>query len=103
MTKYKLPILLFISGLLTGCADNEQVSACVTGHTYGFWGGLWHGFILLPDFLGMLVWDDVTVYAPNNNGAWYAFGFLLGAMLILTAVKEAMEYDSKEESQITKK
>ena len=22
--------------------------------------------------------DDVAVYAYNNNGAWYDFGFLLG-------------------------
>jgi hypothetical protein len=26
----------------------------------------------------MLIWDDVAVYAPNNNGTWYAFGFSLG-------------------------
>ena len=64
---------------VTGCADSESVKACVEGHTYGFWGGLWHGIIAPFDFVGMLIWDDVAMYAPNNNGGWYAFGFLLGS------------------------
>lgn len=75
--------VLFAIGLallFSGCADNE-VMQCQppVGHQYGFWGGLWHGLIMVFDFIGMLIWDDVVVYAPNNNGAWYAFGFTLGA------------------------
>ena len=66
-------IILFIS-----CADSQAYQLVGEGHTYGFWGGLWHGFIVVPDFIGSLIWDDVTVYAPNNNGGWYAFGFILG-------------------------
>lgn len=69
---------LFALLLLSGCADNQSVHECVSGHVYGFWGGLWHGLIAAFDFIGMLIWDDVAVYAPNNNGAWYAFGFVLG-------------------------
>ncbi len=69
---------LFALLLLSGCADNQEVQECVKGHVYGFWGGLWHGLIAPFDFIGMLIWDDVAVYAPNNNGGWYAFGFLLG-------------------------
>lgn len=65
--------------ILSGCAHNEAVKDCVEGHVYGFWGGLWHGIIAPFDFIGMLIWDDVAMYAPNNNGAWYAFGFLLGS------------------------
>jgi hypothetical protein len=63
---------------LSGCADSQNVNECVSGHLYGFWGGLWHGLIAPFDFIGMLIFDDVCVYAPNNNGGWYAFGFLLG-------------------------
>lgn len=64
---------------LTGCADNEVLQCQpALGHQYGFWGGLWHGLIVGFDFVGMLIWDDVAVYAPNNNGGWYAFGFTLG-------------------------
>lgn len=65
---------------LTGCADVSHVSEClpVTEHTYGFWGGLWHGIITPFSFIGSLIWDDVAVYAINNNGGWYDFGFLFG-------------------------
>ena len=40
--------------LLAGCAQNEVVEQCLKGHTYGFLGGLWHGFIAPFDFIGML-------------------------------------------------
>ena len=81
MKKHTFFLIVALVGLfmLTGCADNE-VLKCepTTGHQYGFWGGLWHGLIVGFDFVGMLIWDDVAVYAPNNNGTWYAFGFSLG-------------------------
>ena len=63
---------------LTGCAHREIVTHCLQGHTYGFWGGVWHGFISPFDLIGMLIYDDVTMFAQNNNGAWYSFGFLVG-------------------------
>jgi len=65
--------------LLTGCAKNEAIEQCLTGHTYGFLGGLWHGFIAPFDFIGMLFNKDITMYAQNNNGGLYALGFLLGS------------------------
>ena len=65
--------------LLVSCANQEVVAPCLKGHTYGFLGGLLHGFIAPFDLIAMLFRDDVTVYAPNNNGAWYAFGFLIGS------------------------
>jgi hypothetical protein len=65
--------------LLTSCAQNESVKLCLTGHTYGFIGGLWHGFIAPFDFIGMLFNDKITMYAQNNNGGLYALGFLLGS------------------------
>jgi len=73
--------ILIFAGIvvLTGCANQEIVAPCLTGHTYGFLGGLLHGFIAPFDLIAMLFRDDITVYAPNNNGAWYAFGFLLGS------------------------
>ena len=76
-----LSYLLFFSFLLllTGCANNETIDPCLTGHTYGFFGGLWHGFIAPFDFIGMLFNDKITMYAQNNNGGLYALGFLLGS------------------------
>jgi len=70
-------LLSFI--MLTGCAQNESVKECLTGHTYGFLGGLWHGFIAPFDFIGMLFNEKITMYAQNNNGGLYALGFLLGS------------------------
>ena len=70
-------MLMFL--LVSGCANNEAVNECLQGRTYNFWGGLWHGIIAPVDFFLMLFRDDITVYAPNNNGAWYALGFLIGS------------------------
>lgn len=73
--------LILIASILifSGCANREIVTECLKGQTYGFWGGLWHGIIAPVDLIVMLFRDDVTVYASNNNGAWYAFGFILGS------------------------
>lgn len=72
--------VLIILGILmlTSCADKTVITQVMETHQYGFWGGLWHGIIAPFDFIGSLIWDDVTVYAENNNGAWYDFGFVLG-------------------------
>ena len=72
--------LIFITLLITstGCADVENIKQCTIGHTYGFWGGLWHGLITPFSFIGELFSDNISVYASNNNGGWYDFGFLLG-------------------------
>lgn len=79
--KRNIRIILILSSviLFAGCANNEPVSMCLTGHTYGFFGGLWHGFIAPFDFIGMLFNDKITMYAQNNNGGLYALGFLLGS------------------------
>jgi hypothetical protein len=69
---------LMCAVLLTACADRETVTQCVSGEPYGFWGGLWHGLIAPFDLICMIWSDHVTVYATNNNGGWYAFGFMLG-------------------------
>lgn len=72
-------VVLSLVIFITGCAQNEAVKQCLTGHTYGFLGGLWHGFIAPFDFIGMLFNDKITMYAQNNNGGLYALGFLLGS------------------------
>jgi hypothetical protein len=32
-----------------------------------FLGGVCMVYDMLPDFIGSLIWDDVAVYATNNN------------------------------------
>ncbi len=75
LTLMLFAVLIFISG----CANKEVITECLKGHTFGFWGGLWHGIIAPIDLIAMLWRDDVSVFASNNNGAWYAFGFIIGS------------------------
>ena len=74
--------LFLIAGiilLLSACSNSEPVTECLKGHQYGFWSGLLHGIIAPVDLVMMLFRDDITVFAQNNNGAWYAFGFMIGS------------------------
>lgn len=71
--------ILLVAFLFTGCADvSPHVETCITSDPYGFWGGLWHGMILPFSWIGSLFSDDIAIYAYNNNGGWYDFGFVLG-------------------------
>lgn len=79
----KLILIAFIALSLSGCADVQpKVKDHVEGHEYGFWGGLWHGIISPVSFFGKLFSDEIDVYAINNNGRWYCFGFVLGAGIL---------------------
>jgi len=75
-------IILFLLALILlfpSCADvSSHVSDCVTSDPYGFWGGLWHGMIVPFSWIGSLFSDNIAIYAYNNNGGWYDFGFVLG-------------------------
>lgn len=81
-----LTALIFL--VLTGCAHVIPVNDCIpaTEHIYGFWGGTWHGMITWFTFFGSLIYDDVTIYAVNNNGGWYNFGFIGGFWIILKLI-----------------
>jgi hypothetical protein len=75
----QLALVLLAVLFFAACSNNESVKACLEGRTYGFWSGLWHGIIAPVDLVGSLFRSDVTIYAPNNNGAWYGLGFLIGS------------------------
>ena len=77
-----LAALLLLAVILPGCADVTPIDACVTESPYGFWGGLWHGIIAPFSFIGSIIDDDIAMYAVNNNGGWYDFGFVLGAGIL---------------------
>jgi len=83
MKKNIIFILLITLVILSGCAQQIDVSSCITNmEIYGFWGGLWHGIISPFTFIGSLFNNDITIYAINNNGGWYNFGFVLGAGIL---------------------
>jgi len=75
-----LVIALFAVLFLASCAQGVDVSACVDGSEkiYGFWGGVWHGMIAPFNWFAGIFNENIHVYPPNNNGAWYEFGFVLG-------------------------
>jgi len=81
--KFRLILALaFMLLILTGCAHSIAVDNCVDTDSYGFFGGLWHGLIAPFSFVVSLFMDNVALYAVNNNGGWYDFGFVLGAGIL---------------------
>jgi hypothetical protein len=74
-------IVLFCAGCVAGQNDLKN-SVDQNGSVAGFWLGLWHGIIVPITFFMSLFWDSVSIYEVHNNGAWYNFGFLLGASMI---------------------
>lgn len=83
---YLLLILLLV--LLSNCANVTDVDQCIPvgEHIYGFWGGVWHGMICQFSFIGSLFSDKIAVYAVNNNGGWYNFGFVGGLGIIIRLI-----------------
>jgi hypothetical protein len=83
-------LLLVVLGItmLSGCADVSYVQECLPAaeHTYGFWGGTWHGMISGFAFIGSLFDSEIAIYAVNNNGAWYDFGFVGGLVFLLKMI-----------------
>ena len=78
LTFYSIIIALVIAG----CADVTPIENCIVDKPAGFVWGLWHGLIAPLSFIGSLFIDDIAMYAVNNNGGWYDFGFVLGAGIL---------------------
>ena len=80
----RLRMLAFPAALLllvcAGCAAGTERFASAPA---GFWNGLWHGFICVVAFVISLFSENVRMYEPNNVGALYDLGFLLGAAVML--------------------
>jgi hypothetical protein len=75
-------MLMVLTVIVSACANVTPIEQCVTEAPYNFWGGLWHGVIAPVSFSASLYSDDIAMYAVNNNGGWYNFGFLLGIGII---------------------
>lgn len=78
MKNYQLFIFLL---LFSSCARTIDLQECVPEKLYGFWGGLWHGFISLFSLVISFFMEDITIFAVNNTGIWYNVGFVLGVAL----------------------
>ncbi|MFC2137096.1 hypothetical protein ACFLTE_02870 [Bacteroidota bacterium] len=75
-------LIILVAIFLTSCADVIPVADCINEPIYGFWRGLMHGIISPFTFIISLFTDDVAIYAINNNGNWYNFGFMFGVAII---------------------
>jgi hypothetical protein len=86
--KVFLVLMLFLSLFMLSCADSVNVDECLpkTEEPSGFWSGTWDGFIMAFSFIGSLFSDNIAVYAVNNNGAWYDFGFVGGFFILLKII-----------------
>jgi len=68
-----MSIVLFI-----GCAaGNDRFTSFEPA---GFLFGIWHGAISVISLIIGIFSDSVSVYEANNTGAFYDFGFLIGAI-----------------------
>jgi len=90
MKKGTIVLVLMTFVMLTGCADVAVVDACLILDPYGFWGGLWHGMIAPFSFIGTLFSDNIAMYAINNSGGWYDFGFWLGMGSLTSSTSKAV-------------
>lgn len=75
-----MALLLLV--LLVSCAEVTVIDACRKSEPAGFWSGLWHGFIAPVSFVFSLFSDHIAMYAVNNNGGWYDFGFVVGSGIL---------------------
>jgi hypothetical protein len=50
----------------------------------------WYDYVT---FIGSLIWDDVAVYATNNNGTWYDLDF--GGLSIIKFIRTIKGKDVK--------
>ena len=77
--KQKSALVIYLLLILfSSCAEVQHNVKYDHTDLYGFWGGLWHGIIIPFSWFCSLFNDDVAIYAINNNGGWYNFGFVLG-------------------------
>ena len=79
--KFLLPFILLLV-LFSSCAEVSNIEDCVTDEPYGFFFGIWHGVIAPVSFVLSVFFDDIAMYAVNNTGGWYDFGFVLGAGIL---------------------
>jgi len=75
---YYYYFIYFLVLILSSCAEKQAIQECVEGHPAGFLEGIFHGLISPASFVLMLFEDNITVYATNNSGKWYALGFIIG-------------------------
>ena len=81
---------LIAIGVLNSCAKasskypNHNFQEIQNSH--GFWDGLWHGMIVPFSFIGRIFSDKISIYAIENSGLSYDFGFVLGPVVLFLII-----------------
>lgn len=71
-------LLVALALLLASCAP----AGPTPDHTFGFFAGLWHGFILIFSVAGKVFGFDIGVFAATNTGTFYWLGVFLGITVL---------------------
>lgn len=85
ITKKNMIFILLLTCMLAfnSCAKPELIEQCVNSKPANFLNGIIHGLILPFSFLASVFKNDVTIYAVNNVGTWYNFGYIIGVSACL--------------------
>ena len=67
-------ILAMLLVFVSGCAEKIEVVFPSNAYEYGFFSGLWHGFIAPFSLIGMFFDMDVVIFATKNTGLSYGLG-----------------------------
>lgn len=83
-------IVILVS--MTGCMPGPNAFVDIPDpglSVAGFFMGLWHGIIAPITFIISLFTDKISLYEVHNTGAWYDFGFVLGAGILFGGGSQA--------------
>ncbi len=71
--------VLTVLGVSLGAAQGWESSRHYkTAQPAGFHRGVWHGILMPTALPGLLLGNDLPIYAPNNSGRPYNIGFIMG-------------------------
>ena len=90
----RLIISIFLMVMIAGCASHHSPE--VYADPYGFFSGLWHGFISpltilvnivswMLSLIGISFFSDIQIIGRPNTSFFYYFGFFIGFISICGA------------------
>lgn len=72
-------VALTLLGVALGCAQGWASSRCYKpDRVAGFNVGVMHGIMMPAALPGLLMGNNLPIYAPNNSGRTYNIGFAVG-------------------------
>ena len=70
-----LTVMAAALGLVQGWASSRTYQP---NHVAGFWAGVLHGTLMPAALPGLLLGQDLPIYASNNSGRSYNIGYIFG-------------------------